>query len=163
MKKLAAIFLFCAVAVSFSACHSKKDMTEEEYSKYVAAEQSKRVAESEEAEAKVSEGWEDVSDDVGKTIKGKKVVAFSEKGYDKEYVVVMMDKNGNGDYRITYHFAPDLTAYNKLIQKGEEENKLYKKDKASRMVAFKETDIQNNPFEDYYKRYDISSYWQIVE
>lgn len=163
MKKIVAALMLCAIAVSLSACHSKSNMTDEEYSKYVAAEESKKVAESVEAEAKVSEGMAEVSDDVGKTIKGKKLVLYKDDGYSKVYRVIMMDKDGNGDYMINYYFAPDRDGYNKLLESGKEDKNIYKKDAASRMVAFKGDDVVNQPFQDFYDGYVDSKYWQIVE
>lgn len=163
MKKIAAIFLLCAVVVSFSACHSKKDMTEEEYSKYVSAEESKRAAESQEAEAKISEGLAEVSDDVGKTIKGKKLVLYRDNSHTKQYRVIMMDKDGNGDYMLNYYFAPNRDAYNALIQSGKEDKNIYKKDAASRMVAFKTEGVVKESFKEYYDGYKSVGGWQIVE
>ncbi|GEM_PF-5525479 len=163
MKKLIAVFMLCAIAVSLSACHSKKNMTDEEYSKYVDAEQSKKVAESVKAEAKVSEGLAEVSDDVGKTIKGKKLVVYKDDDYSKIYKVIMMDKKGNADYIVTYYFAPTRTAYNQLVDTGKTDGTLYKKDASSRMVAYKEKSEMKQPYEEFYNKYKKMEFWQIVE
>lgn len=163
MKKIFAVLLLCAIAVSLSACHSKKNMTDDEYSDYVAAEQSKRVAESIEAEEKISEGFAKVTDDVGKTIKNKKLVIYKDDGFTKMYRVIMMDKDGQGDYMVSYYFAPTKDAYNQLLQSGKEDKNIYKKDASSRMVAFKVDDIVKQPFQDYYDGYKESNSWQVVE
>lgn len=163
MKKIVAVLLLCAIAVSLSACHSKKNMTDVEYSEYVAAEQSKRVAESVKAEEMISEKMEKVSDDVGKTIKGKKLVLYKDDGFSKVYRVIMMDKDGNSDYMVNYYFAPTKDAYNQLVQSGKEDKTIYKKDAASRMVAFKNDDITSNPFDQIYNGYKNLKFWQIVE
>lgn len=162
MKKLMALLLASAVLLSFASC-GKKDMTAEEYSEYMAAEESKKAVESEKAEELVSEKMDDVSDDLGKTIKGKKLVVKKVDSVDTRYRVIMMDKKGMGDYMVTYIFANNDNDYNVLYNAAKNDKDLYKHDKDGRMIANRTDEIPETDFEDFYEGYKLDSAWEIIE
>lgn len=163
MKKIIAVLSVLAVLMSLAACHNTKKMTDEEYSEYVAAEESKRVAESVKAEEMVSEGMNEVADDIGKTEKGKKVVLFRDTGVDKRYRVYYIGKDGKCESMVNYTFARDKESYNVLYDNAKNEGNIYKYDKDSRMVARKAESVPDADFQQLYDAFKNDKNWQIIE
>lgn len=163
MKKIALIIALISVILTFAACGEKEESSPEQYSKYVAAEESRQVEESKKEAEKMSEKMEEVSDDIGKTVKNKKIVLYKEASRDTRYRVLYMDKDGNGDYTITYYFAKTSNDYQVLYNNAKADGNLYKSDKKSKMVAVKSDNLMNLPFDDFYKNYATDLGWTMIE
>ncbi len=163
MKKAAILIALISLILTFAACGEKEESSPEQYSKYVAAEESKQAEESKKEVERISEKMDEVSDDIGKTVKNKKVVLRQETSSDTRYRVLYMDKDGNGDYMVTYYFAKSNVDYQTLYDNAKAEGNLYKFDKKSKMVAVKSDNLMNLPFDNFYENYAGDLGWTLVE
>ena len=83
MEKVIAVLIVAASLLSLTACKMKKEMSNEEFQASLAADESKRVAESIKVEEEYSEGIAENVEEIGKTVKNKRLVlkTLSPTGY----------------------------------------------------------------------------------
>lgn len=154
MKKITAILLATAALLSLTACKMKKEMTDDEFQASLAAEESKKVAESIKVEEEYSEGIAENVEEIGKTVKNKKLVIKSMSSTGYEYEVIFMDKNGNTDYKLIYNFYDYIGNYEAIVKYEDEENrKQVKHDAKARMIVYRIDDIQQATFDELYESY----------
>lgn len=154
MKKVIAVLVVAASLLSLTACKMKKEMSNEEFQASLAADESKRVAESIKVEEEYSEGIAENVEEIGKTVKNKRLVlkTLSSTGY--EYEVIVMDRKGNADYKLLYQFFDYIGNYNAIVEYKDEENKKQvKHDEKARMIVYRIDDIQEATFDELYESY----------
>lgn len=154
MKKLIALIAVFAAVVSFSACKMNGATPEEKMSKY-AAEESERVAASIQAENDYIDGVNEFSDnEIGKTIKGKKLVIKAESSLGYKYYVFEFNKKGKMTNRLSYEFYDSLENYE--VQSEIKETlgrKLIDTDDEARMVVYKYDEVWEQNFDEVYEGY----------
>lgn len=155
MKKLIALIAVFAAVLSFSAC-KKINMTPEEKQAYYAEEESKKVAASIQAENDYIDGVNEFSEnEIGKTIKGKKLVIKAESSLGYKYNVFEFNKKGKMTNRLSYEFYDSIENYNVQSEiKDDRKRKLIDTDDAARMVVYKYNEVWEQTFDELYASYD---------
>ncbi len=155
MKKLIALIAVFATVLSFSACKLNKDLTPEEKQSKYAAEESKKVAASIQAENDYIDGVNEYSDnEIGKTVKGKKLVIKAESALGYKYNVFEFNKKGKMTARYCYEFYDSIENYE--IQsdiKDNRDRKLVETDDEARMVVYKYNEVWEQTFDELYTAY----------
>ncbi len=160
MKRIIAILVILASILSLAAC---KELTPEEKMSSIAAKESKLAVENSKHEAAIEESKADILDEIGKSEKDKRVVVVRDGDSYTEYRVIVMDKNGFGDYMEKYVF------YNKdsyRIAKNQEDfgaDTPVKRDDDLRMIKFKRDFDVDSTYDGFISRYENSSVWRIVK
>ncbi len=154
MKKLIAVIAVFAAVLSFSAC-KKINMTPEEKQSYYAAEESKRVAASIQAENDYIDGVNDYSDnEIGKTVKGERIVIKAESSLGYKYIVFEFNKKGKMTARYSYEFFDSIENYEVQSEiKSPGSKKLVKTDDEARMVVYKYDEVWEQTFDEVYEGY----------
>ncbi len=154
MKKFIALISTFAVLFSLSACKSIELSPEEKQSKY-AAQESERVAASLQAENDYIDGVHDFSDnEIGKTIKGKKLVIKAESSLGYRYDVFEFNKKGKMTERLTYEFYDKINNYEVQAEiKEDRKRKLIDTDDKARMVVYKYNEVWEQTFDELYESY----------
>ena len=157
MKKLIAVIAVMATVLSLSACKPKELSAEEKQSKY-AAEESKNVAASLQAENDYIDGVHDYSDnEIGKTVKGKKLVIKAESSLGYRYNVFEFNKKGKMTERLSYEFYDTIENYEVQAEiKGDRKRKLIDTDDKARMVVYKYNEVWEQTFDELYDAYSKS-------
>ncbi len=163
MKRIVAILVILASILSLAAC---KELTPEEKMSSIAAKESEIAVENSKHEAAIEESKADILAEIGKTKKGKQVVAVKSDDNVTEYRVVYIDKNGFADYMYKYNFYS--VEYYKIHKNQEDFGSLFipiKRDDDLRMIKFKReyTDESIATFDSIYDRYSKSNVWTLVE
>lgn len=165
MKKLVAALLILASAVSLASCSvKKKDLTYEERQASLAARESEKVAESLKVESEIAEEMSELEDEIGKTVKGKKIVVKSEYTDRTEYTVSLFDKKQNISSRKIYMYFNNEDDY-KVVRDNKglrEDMKLVKKDEKSRLLVFEYRELSEATFDDWYQTYQARGF-NIIE
>ncbi len=159
MKKLIALIAVLATVVSLSACKMNKDLTPEEKQSKYAAEESKMVAASIKAENDYIDGVHDFSEnEIGKTIKGKKLVIRAESAFGYKYLVFSFNKKGKMTEYLSYEFYDNLDNYEvqKEIKNPYNGKKLVNTDDKARMVVYKYDEMWSQTFDEIYANYSSS-------
>lgn len=163
MKRAIALLLMLACLLTISACGKKIYFDEEEYYSDLAESSSKAEVESSKQDKDISEAVEDTLDKIGKTEKGKKLVALYDYGDMKEYHVVEF-KKGISVTKYMYRYCKTDSRYNTLISVTPEGNfKITGKDPHLRLVEYKSTDISELDFDTYYALYARKDIVTIIE
>lgn len=167
MKKLIAVIAVFAAVLSLCACKTKELSPDEKQSKY-AAEESERVAASIQAENDYIDGVNEYSDnEIGKTVKGKKLVIKSESSLGYKYNVFEFNKKGNMTARFCYEFYDSIENYKVQSKIEDRERKLVDTDDEARMVVYKYKEVWEQNFDELYEAYSkpevISLGYSIVE
>ena len=154
MKKFIALIATFATLLSLSACKPKELSPEEKQSMY-AAEESERVAASLQAENDYIDGVHDYSDnEIGKTIKGKKLVVRAEISLGYKYLVFEFNKKGKMTERFSYEFYNSIENYEVQAEiKEDRKRKLVDTDDKARMVVYKYEDVWEQTFDELYAAY----------
>ncbi|MBQ8764082.1 MAG: hypothetical protein IJZ07_08260 [Clostridia bacterium] len=154
MKKLIAVIAVFAAVLSLSACKTF-NMTPEEKQEYYAAEESKKVAASIQAENDYIEGVNKHSEEtIGKTIKDKKIVIknFFTLGY--EYRVYEFNKKGDISHHYLYKFYDEVENYNVELEIGPSSSKkIVDKDPKARMIVYEIKETAPQTFDEIYEAY----------
>ena len=154
MKKVIAVLVVAASLLSLTACKMKKEMTNEEYQASLAANESKRVAESIKVEEEYSEGIAENVEEIGKTVKNKRLVLKVASPTGTEYEVIVMDKKGNADYELLYQFFDYIGNYNAIVDYKDEVNrKQIKHDAKARMIVYRIDNIREATFDELYEEF----------
>lgn len=155
MKKAAAILAIFAILFSFSACNlRKKELTEEQLRESLSNADEQRIAESQSVEVAYSEGVEKQVDEIGKTVKNKKLVVKFVTPNGTECDVFIMDKKGNLDYCMVYKFFNNASSYKTQLDYPDMDNeKQVKHDDESRMIVYKTTYLRECDFQTLYEEY----------
>lgn len=154
MKKAAAIAAIFAILLSLSACKVHKELTDDELRESLSNAESQRIAESQSVEAAYSEGVEENIDEVGKTVKNKKLVVKSKTSYGTECQVFIMDKKGNLDYCMVYRFFDSMSSYKTYRGYPNTDNeKQVKHDDKARMIVYKTQMQRETDFATLYDEY----------
>lgn len=141
MKKIIAMFAATATLLSLAACSFNRELTPEE----IAAEQSKAVAQSIKAEEDYQAGMGKTVDKLGKTEKGKRIVAGETGSLDNEYNVYEFDKNQVLKKRYKYVFCNDPETYRIKLAGGDGLlSDVVDHDDKSRLVVYK-VDFEEDP------------------
>ncbi len=168
MKKLIALIAVFAAALSLSAC--TVNMTPEEKQAYYAAEESKRVAASIQAENDYIDGVNKHSEEtIGKTIKDKRLVIkdFFTLGY--EYRVFEFNKKGDITHHYLYKFYDEIENYEVQLEidKSSTSKKIIDKDPKARMIVYEIKETAPQTFDEIYQAYSdpaiIERGYSIVE
>ncbi len=165
MKKLIAALLILASAVSFASCSvNKKELTYEERQASIEARESEKVAESLRQESEIAEEMSELEDEIGKTVKGKRIVVKSVYSDRTEYGVLEFDKNQKLKSRKKYMYFNDKSGYGAVkSNKGLRETlKLVKDDKDSRLLVFEHKNIIESSYDDWYSNFKVAEY-NIIE
>lgn len=165
MKKLIAALLILASAVSFASCSvNKRELTFEERQASIEARESEKAAESLKHEAEIAEEMSELEDEIGKTVKGKRIVIKSVYTDRTEYGVLEFDKDQKLKSRREYMYFSDESDYNVVKNnKGlREDLKLVKDDKNSRLLVFEHKNIDGSTFDEWYSNFKTFNY-DIVE
>lgn len=153
MKKIIALIAIFAAVLSFSAC-KKVNMTPEEKQAYYAAEESKKVAASIQAENDYIDGVNEYSDnEIGKTVKGKKLVIKAESSLGYKYNVFEFNKKGNMTARYCYEFYDSIENYEVQSKIEDRKRKLVDTDDEARMVVYKYNEVWEQTFDELYDAY----------
>ncbi len=154
MKKFIALIVVLVTIISLSACKTKELSPEEKQSKYAAAE-SERVAASLQAENDYIDGVHEYSDnEIGKTIKGKKLVIRAESSLGYRYDVFEFNKKGKMTERLTYEFYDSIHNYEVQAEiKEDRKRKLIDTDDKARMVVYKYNEVWEQTFDEIYAAY----------
>ena len=155
MKKLIALIAVLATLLSLSACKLGKELSpEEKQSKYAEAE-SERVAASLQAENYYIDGVHEYSDnEIGKTIKGKKLVIKGESSMGYKYSVFEFNKKGKMTKRLSYEFFDSIDNYEVQAEiDGDRKRKLVDTDDKARMVVYKYDEVWEQTFDEIYAAY----------
>ena len=154
MKKAAAIAAIFAILLSLSACKVHKELTDDELRESLSNAESQRIAESQSVEAAYSEGVEENIDEVGKTVKNKKLVVKSSTSYGTECQAFIMDKKGNLDYCMVYRFFDSMSSYKTYRGYPNTDNeKQVKHDDKARMIVYKTQMQRETDFATLYDEY----------
>lgn len=138
MKKAAAIAAIIAILLSLSACKVHKELSDDELRESLSNAESQRIAESQSVEVAYSEGVEENIDEVGKTVKNKKLVVKSSTSYGTECQAFIMDKKGNLDYCMVYRFFDSMSSYKTYLgYPDSDDEKQVKHDDKARMIVYK--------------------------
>ncbi|MBQ4604240.1 MAG: hypothetical protein IJB16_06515 [Clostridia bacterium] len=159
MKKLIALIAVLATVASLSACKMNKELTPEEKQSKYAAEESKMVAASIQAENDYIDGVNDFSEnEIGKTIKGKKLVIRAESAFGYKYLVFSFNKKGAMTEYLSYEFYDEIDNYNvqKEIKNPYHGKKLVDTDDKARMVVYKYEEMWNQTFDEIYANYSTA-------
>lgn len=154
MKKFIALIVVLVTIISLSACKTKELSPEEKQSKYAAAE-SERVAASLQAENDYIDGVHEYSDnEIGKTVKGKKLVIRAESSLGYRYDVFEFNKKGKMTERLTYEFYDAIHNYEVQAEiKEDRKRKLIDTDDKARMVVYKYNEVWEQTFDEIYAAY----------
>ena len=154
MKKIVALAVIFATVFSFSACKmSGKKLTAEE-------RESSRIEHSLKIEREYIEGVnETVEDEIGKTIKGERLVVKTDNDLGYEYFVFVFDKKENIKEKYTYKFYDNMINYEMMLDiKENGDNKQVDHDKSKRMVVYKKTkNLHDETFTGLYDFYTDSA------
>ena len=165
MKKALSVLLLCFVLLGICSCQKKIITDPEEYSKYLEESESKAAAESSQQQEKIEEDIAKLESELGKTEKNKQIVAKSEYTGLRIYEKVIF-KKGKADYRLIYKYYDKAEDYEEQVKMGDSGNeKLIDKDKSINCIVYKNTDILDLDFDEFYKIYDDKddNICQIVE
>ncbi len=154
MKKLIALAVVLVTVISLSACKTKELSPEEKQSKYAEAE-SERVAASLQAENDYIDGVHEYSDnEIGKTVKGKKLVIRAESSMGYKYLVFEFNKKGKMTKRLSYEFYDSIENYEVQAEiKEDRKRKLVDTDDKARMVVYKYEEVWEQTFDELYDGY----------
>lgn len=154
MKKLIALAVVLVTVISLSACKTKELSPEEKQSKY-AAEESEKVAASLQAENDYIDGVHDYSDnEIGKTVKGKKLVIRAESSLGYKYNVFEFNKKGKMTKYLSYEFYDKIENYEVQSNiKEDRKRKLVDTDDKARMVVYKYNEVWEQTFDELYAAY----------
>jgi hypothetical protein len=156
MKKLIALIAVLATLISLSACKMNKELTPEEKMSQYAAEESKMVAQSLQAENDYIDGVNEYSDnEIGKTVKKKRIVVRCESSFGYKYLVFSFNKSGEMTKYLSYEFYDVLDNYKvqKEIKKPYGSKKLIDTDDKARMVVYEYGELWSQTFDEVYANY----------
>ncbi len=160
MKRVIAVLVILASILSLAAC---KELTPEEKMSSIAAEESKMAVERSSQEAAIEVGKDDILDEIGKSKKDKKLVVVKYEENYTEFRVIVMDKNGFGDYMEKYIFYNSEQYKSAKNQENFGADKVVERDDDLRMIKFKRVFDTDSTYENFYKTYEARSTWTIVE
>lgn len=160
MKRVIAVLVILASILSLAAC---KELTPEEKMSSIAAEESKNAVERSSQEAAIEVGKDNILDEIGKSKKDKKLVVVKYAENFTEYRVIVMDKNGFGDYMEKYIFYNQEQYRSAKNQESFGADKVVERDDDLRMIKFKREFDTDSTYENFYKTYESRSTWTIVE
>ena len=152
MKKLIALITLLATVLSLSACKLNKDLSPEEKMSKYAAEESKKVAESLQAENDYIDGVNEYSkNEIGKTIKGKKLVIKVGNPLGYEYDVYLFDKKGKATEFLSYEFFDSIENFEVQSEmKTFLKKKIVNTDKEARLIIYKHLETPVETFDELY-------------
>lgn len=163
MKKILALIAVAATLFSLSACKINGKMTAEE-------RESSRVEQSLKVEREYIEGVnETVEDEIGKTVKGKRLVVRADVPTGYKYTVYEFDRKQMIKTQYMYEFFDlDINYYATLEIEEKSKYKQIDHDKKSRMVAYKRTeDLGEFDFDYFYdsfsQQFNIDRGYTIIE
>lgn len=160
MKRVIAVLVILASILSLAAC---KELTPEEKMSSIAAEESKNAVERSSQEAAIEVGKDNILDEIGKSKKDKKLVVVKYAENFTEYRVIVMDKNGFGDYMEKYIFYNQEQYRSAKNQESFGADKVVERDDDLRMIKFKREFDTDSTYENFYKTYESRSTWTIIE
>ena len=156
MKKIIALITLLATVLSLSACKLNKDLSPEEKMSKYAAEESKMVAESIQAENDYIDGVDDYfENEIGKTVKDKRIVIKAETTFGYKYLVFTFNKKGNMVKRLSYEFYDNIDNYEvqKDIKNPYGGKHLVDTDDKARMVVYEYDEMWDQTFDQIYTDY----------
>lgn len=155
MKKLIALIAVLATVVSLSACKMNKNLSPEEKQSKYAAEESKMVAASLQAENDYIDGVHEFSEnEIGKTQKKTKLVIRAESSLGYRYDVFEFNKKGKMTKRLSYEFYDSIENYKVQSKiKEDRKRKLIDTDDKARMVLYKYDEVWEQTFDELYEAY----------
>lgn len=160
MKKIIAILAVLATLFSLSACKpNRKELTPDEVQQSVAAEQSRRVEESLQAERDYHEGIdEQVDEEIGKTKKGERLVVKATSITGTEYIVFEFKKDKTVKKKLGYLFYDNIENYEMILKNGGgSSRKVIDNDDKARMIVFSYQKFSESDFDSLYKTYSSES------
>lgn len=165
MKKLIAALLILASAVSLASCSvNKRELTFEERQASLEARESERVAESLKQESLIVEDRNELEDEIGKTIKGERIVMKREMSTTYEYVVYEFDKSQKPKYRKLYYYYKDTSNYLDAKNLGDiEDEKLIDHDDEKRLLVYKVNKCPDLNFDQLYENLSGNGRYDIIE
>ncbi|MBR6361509.1 MAG: hypothetical protein IKS04_06900 [Clostridia bacterium] len=165
MKKAISVLLLCFVLLTACACQKRIYTDPEEYSKAVAESESKAAEESSKQQVKIDEDIAKLESELGKTERDKQIVAKSVYTGRVIYEKIIF-KNKKAAYKLSYKYYDSDEDYDTQLSYGDNGNeKLIDKDKSIRCLVYKNTDILDMDFDQFYDLYDRKDHdiIQIVE
>ncbi len=165
MKKLIAALLILASVASLASCSvNKKELTYEERRASLEARESEKVAESLKKESEIAEDRNKLEDEIGKTIKGERIVMKRENVSSYEYVVYEFDKSQKPKYRKIYHYYKEENDYLEIKSYGDIENeKLIDHDDKKRLLVYKVSKCPDLNYDQLYENLCGTGRYEIVE
>ena len=153
MKKALSVLLLCFIILGICSCQKKIITDPDEYSKYVEKSESKAAEASSKQQVKIDEDIAKLESELGKTEKNKQIVVRSEYSGLIIYEVVIF-KNKKADYKLTYRYYDSDEDFDQQVEFGDNGNdKLIDKDKSIRCLVYKNTDILDMDFDQFYDIY----------
>lgn len=168
MKKILAVIAVFLVLFSLASCKAvKPQLTDEEVRESLSAEASKKVEESIKAQKEYNAGVEAAIEEIGKTVKGEKLVVKVPTVRGIEYAVFHFDKKELVKYRVSYYFFEQMDHYEDKIDVVDKDEKLIDKDKSLKMAVIKDTEVNELTFDQYYEYYTyekvVSQGYEVIE
>ncbi len=132
MKKLIAILSLAAILFGFAAC--KKDDASANYPTNLSAEEIASL----EAEKAIVDDMDKLEEEIGDSVKGKKIVGKEADDFTTEYFVVYFDNKGKSEYLIKYVYYNKAEHYKTAVDIGDKGTaKFISSDDDLRMVVYK--------------------------
>ncbi len=157
MKKVTALLLAVITLLIVTAC-GKIYFDEEEYKEAVSESESEAAAESEKQEEEISENKSETEDELGKTTKGKQIVAKLVYGDMMQYEKVVFDKKGIAEYKLIYKYFFTDGYYDMVKGYGDVgSDKVIKTDDNLRLIVYKTKDILNLDYDTFLNVYQRKS------
>lgn len=153
MKKILAVLAVFSVLFSLASCKLSPQMSEEDLRESLTAEASKKVEESIKAQEEYEENVGDSIDEIGKTVKNKKLVIKVNTSLGKEYMVYHFGKDKKVDYRVDHFFYDSIENYEWRLNDKADGNKVIAHDESMKMVAVKLSNVPEDDFEYLYNTY----------
>lgn len=167
MKKILAVIAVFSVLFSLASCKLSPQMSEEELRESLTAEASKKVEESIKAQEEYEENVGNSIDEIGKTVKNKKLVIKVNTSLGKEYMVYYFGKDKKVDYRVDHYFYDSIDNYEWRLNDEPEGSKVIAHDESMKMVVVKLSDVPEDEFDYLYETYKdekIAKYgYEIIE
>lgn len=133
MKKLMAVLSVAAILFGFAAC-KKDDDASTTYPTNLSADEIASL----EAEKAIVDDQDKLEDEIGKSVKGKKIVGKESDEFTTEYFVVYFDKSGKSEYLIKYVYYNLQEHYDTAVDIGDKGTaKFVSSDDDLRMVVYK--------------------------
>ncbi len=155
MKKALSVLLLVLVAAGvFAGCQKKIYFDEEEFASAQAESMSAQSEAASKQEAEIMSVREAFEEGEGKTEDNVRLSMKLEYGDHMEYRIIYFKKNGKSDYMMKYLYFFTEKYYETVKGYGDyDQNKLVDSDDETRCLIYKNKDIVEMTYDEYYEYY----------